>query len=136
MAKSQNDKIILNLKNEIEIKKKSLNKAKKFSPITNCSIELFEKRFNLNVLDKSQLLYLISHLNALKSSLYSLYPNETLMISSFSIDEWLTDLQSKFEYLNIKIEEDRLKTLEDKLHNLLSVDTKVGLEIEGLKKLI
>lgn len=136
MAKSQNDKVILGLKAEISEKKKNLNKINKFSPITNCSLELFNNRYNINTLDKNQLLLLIAQLQGLKKSLSEVYPTEKLVISSFDINDWLSDLKSKFDILNIKIEEDRLKLLETKLHNLLSIDTKVGIEIDDIKKMI
>ena len=128
--------MILGLKQDIKNKKALLVKVGKFSPITNCSIELFEKRYNINVLGKNDILLLLAQLNSMKKSLSELYPEEKLVISNFGIDDWILDLKSKFENLNVKIEEERLKVLESKLHNLLSIDTKVSIEIDDLKNQI
>lgn len=133
---TKNDKIILKLKEDIEVKKALLKQGEKFSPLTNCSLELRGTRTNLHVASKQQLLLLIAELTALQSSLKTVLPQEKLEVSGYSVDEWLKDLTSKFASLNISLERERLKSLEAKLHNLLSVDTKVGLEIEDLQKQI
>ena len=45
-----NDELILQLKKQIEDKKKALRATEKFTPITNCSIELDGVRQNIQVL--------------------------------------------------------------------------------------
>ena len=129
---SSNDSMILNLKKQIEEKKKLLTGASRFSPMTNCMLRLDNENFNLNVIDKDMILLLIAKLSGLKTSLKVEMPDEKLLISSFDVDLWLTDLKNKFSILNKKLEEERLKKLENKLHNLLSVDKKVELEINEL----
>lgn len=130
---NKNDKMILDLKKEIE-KKKKLIKDQKFNPITNCSLELDNVRYNLHVIPKETLLLLIGKLRSMEMGLQSVLPEEELKVSGFYVKEWVIDIQSKFSIANIAAEKERLKTLENKLHNLLSTDTKVGLEIEDLKK--
>ncbi len=135
MEKSQNnDELILELKTKIQNQKKLLTTNKKFQPITNCNLSLNNNRYNINVLTKDELLLLIAQLQSLKTALSEVIPNETLNISGFSIDDFISDLKSKFENLNVKLEENRLKELENKLHNLLTLDTKVSLEINELMK--
>lgn len=46
---------------------------------------------------------------------------------------WMTDLQARLAYVDKKIEADKLRKMEEKLHRLLSVDKKVELEIEDIK---
>lgn len=141
---TKNDKVILSLKKEIEAKKKLLAKSSKFTPITNCSLELDGKRTNLHVATKDELLLLIAKLNAYEQSLKSYMPKvdssfcmaDKLTISGYATSEWLSDLSGKYNNLNVSIERDRLQKLEAKLHELLSVDTKVELEIENLKSQI
>ena len=130
---TENDVKILALKEEIEKKKKQLTSGIKFSPVTNCSIALDGVRHNLHVETKDGLLLLIAKLNGLKKSLAEVMPSEQLVIEGYSVDDWLTDLVAKFNVLNISKERERLQKLESKLHNLLSVDKKVELEIEDLK---
>lgn len=56
--------------------------------------------------------------------------------TGYNVDSWISDLKSRFSILNRKAEEARLKKLEDKLHELLSTDKKVELELDNLAKLI
>jgi hypothetical protein len=129
---SVNDTTILKLKKQIEEKKKLLSGASRFSPITNCMLTFNGERHNLNVIDKDTILLLIAQLNSLHKSLYEVLPEETLKVSNFTVIEWITDLKNKYTILNKKLEEDRLKKLEARLHGLLSTDKKVELEINEL----
>lgn len=133
---SKNDKIILNLKKEIEVKKTNLSKIDKFKPVTNCNLELDTIRYNLHVANKDTLLYLIAKIHSLKKSLSEAMPEQTLVIGGYTADQWIGDLTDKFNILNINEEEKRLQKLEAKLHDLLSVDTKIELEIDDIKKQI
>jgi hypothetical protein len=129
---TKNDKVILNLKKEIETKKALLATGVKFNPITNCSLELDGTRHNLHVANKETLLLLIAKLNGLNNSLAEVMPGESLTISGYKVDQWLEDLIVKFNALNVSNEKVRLQALEAKLHQLLSVDTKVEIEIKDL----
>ncbi len=136
MVKKNNDKIILSLKKDIDNKEKLLSKVDKFSPITNCNLELENIRYNLNVLDKKQVQYLIIKLTIIKKVNGEIFPDDNIEFSGYKIDDWIADLHSKYNILNIKTEESRLKILKSKLHNLLSNDTKVELELNDLKSQI
>lgn len=133
---TKNDQVILNLKKEIEIKKKHLAKIEKFNPITNCNLEMDGVRLNLHVANKAQLLYYIAKIKSLEMSLAEVLPEETIMIAGYSSQEWISDLTAKYNHLNVSLEKERLQKLELQLHNLLSIDTKVELEIENLKSQI
>jgi hypothetical protein len=133
---TKNDKVILNLKKEIETKKALLATSVKFNPITNCSLELDGTRYNLHVANKETLLLLIAKLNSFNKSLAEVMPGESLTISGYKVDHWMEDLIAKFNVLNVFNEKVRLQALEAKLYQLLSVDTKVEIEIEDLKKQI
>ena len=133
MKKNDNDTMILNLKKQVEDKKKLLKNNERFSPKTNCSLLLDNDRHNLNVIDKSTILLLLAKLQSLREGLNTLLPDEKLVISGYDVDLWIDDLKSRFNTLNRKLEEERLVVLEQKLHSLLTSDTKVELEIEDLK---
>lgn len=133
---TENDKLILKLKTDIEAKKSALKKVKKFEPVTNCNLVIDGNRYNINVVDRDTILILIGKISAMNKGLTEVLPGEKLVISGFSAEEWLTDLTEKFANLNISTEEQRLKALEKRLHSLLSVDKKVELEIEDLKNQI
>jgi hypothetical protein len=127
---NENDTKILNLKKAIEDKKKSLKVTEKFTPVTNCSIEIDGVRYNIQVLTKEQIIALMVKLNSYRLSAKDL--GVEFNMSGYSVDDWMTDLKSKYMNLDRKLEERRLKALEDKLHNLLSSDKKVELEIEDI----
>lgn len=134
MKKSDNDKMILELKKQVDTKKKLLKNAERFSPKTNCNLTLHNERYNLNVLDKPALLLLLAQLQGFNNSIKEVFPDEVLEISGFPVDLWIEDVKSKFSTLNRKLENERLIALEQKLHNLLSIDKKIELEIESIKK--
>jgi hypothetical protein len=136
MKKSDNDKMILELKKQVESKKKLLKSSERFSPKTNCNLTLHNERYNLNVVDKPTLLLLLAQLQSLNTSVKQVLPDETLEISGFSADLWIDDIKSKYSVLNRKLENERLNVLELKLHALLSIDKKVELEIADLKSQI
>jgi len=131
-----NDKMIMELKKQIEDKKKALKATERFQPLTNCSIELNGVRSNIQVLAKENLVQLLTQLNAYRKSAEELGLLDDYYLSGFHIDEWIVDLKAKLMNLTRKIEEDRLKSLENKLHTLLSGEKKIELEIDAIKKLL
>jgi len=133
---TKNDQVILNLKKKIEEKKTLLAEAKKFDPITNCNFQFNGDRYNIHTIGKEKLLLLIAEVKSLQNALKEVMPEETLSIGGYSARSWLIDLIAKYNMQNVSMEKKRLEALEKKLHNLLSNDTKVELEIEDLKNQI
>ncbi|MCM3257109.1 hypothetical protein M3664_04840 [Paenibacillus lautus] len=130
---NQNDRKILELKKHIEEKKKLVSKSKKFSPVTNCSIELDGIRHNIQVLTKEQLIQMLIKLNAYATSAKDLGLLDEYNISGYKVTEWIEDLQAKLDYINRKNEEQKLKSMEAKLDKLLSDEKKVELEIDEIE---
>lgn len=133
---SNNDQRILELKKQIETKKEKLGKSLRFSPVTNCSIELDGVRHNIQVLTKEQLIMLMVKLNSYLMSAKVLEVAEDFNISGYHISEWIEDIESKIAVLARKDEEKLLKTMEDKLTKLLSERKKVELEIDEIESLL
>jgi hypothetical protein len=130
-----NDTKILELKAQIKEKKNKLKKLKKFVPITNCSIEVDTVRYNLQVLNKEQLITLLVKLNSIRLSVVDLELEE-YFISGYKIEDWISDIKSRLEILSLKEEENKLLVLENKLHTLLSTDKKVELEIDSIESML
>lgn len=128
---SKNDEVILELKKKIVEKKKELKLSERFAPVTNCSIEVDGARHNINVLSAEQLTLLLLKLTSYKMAMKET-GLETFNISGFSLHDWIADIKSKIAMLNRKEEELKLRQMEQKLHNLLSVETKVELEIQQI----
>ena len=129
---NENDKTILNLKKQIEQKKQELKASERFSPITNCSLELHGKRYNLHTLTEEEMVQLLVVLNSYKKSAEELELVADYELSGFSIYSWIADLKKRLAVINRNTEENRLKTLEKRLHNLLTIETKVELEIDEI----
>ena len=130
---TKNDNKILDLRQKIEEKKKSLGKAVRFNPITNCSIELYGTRHNLHTLGKNDLQLLLVHLNALEMSAGDLeIDTDSLSMNGYTLSAWIEDVKSKLDYLNHKAENDRLQKMEEQLARLLSQEKQTELAIEEI----
>lgn len=133
---SKNDDRILELKSQIELKKKELSKKKvKFSPETNCILELDGEKYNLNVCADEVLINLLIKLNMYLMSANNLGiapPN----FSGYSIDLWMADIKSKLAVSELRKEEVALRAMESKLDKLLSDDKKTELEIDEIASLL
>ena len=104
---TNDDKIML-LKSQIAEKKKGLKTKKKFSPLTNCSIELDGVRLNLQVLNREGLTHLLVKLNSYLLSAVDLGLDEEYVISGYVIDQWITDIKLKLEILRYEEEDKKM----------------------------
>lgn len=132
MNNQKNDDKILDLKKQIDEKKKLLTKVARFTPVTNCSIELRGERYNINVLGREQLILLMIDLNLFIISACDLNLEGSIYISGYSIEDWIADIKSRLEVMAYKEEENRLKAMESKLDRLLSNEKKTELEIDEI----
>lgn len=133
---NKNDEKIMLLRKQIADKQEKLGKISRFSPITNCSFEIDGQRHNINVLDKEKTIQLLVKLNSQLISAIDLDLVEEYNFNGYNINEWISDLKSRLEHLTKLEEEKKLKSLEKKLHTLLSEDKKVSLELEDIEKLL
>jgi hypothetical protein len=134
MDTNANDKKILELKTVIESKKLKLRKVS-FTPTTNCSLELDGTRHNIHTLTAEALTLLLVKLNSYALSMKSLRI-DTLIISGYSVDDWMNDIRLKLGIISQKEEENKLRVLESKLAALLSNDKKTELELDSIEKLL
>ena len=134
---NKNDEQILQLKEKVEAKKEELKKVKRFSPITNCIIDIDgnDKRTNIQVLSKDQLKLLLIKLNMYRMSAENLSITD-ISIDGYKLEEWITDIKAKLTDLERKQEEINLKSMESKLVKLLSEDKKTELEINEIASLL
>ena len=133
---NENDKKILELKLQILKKKEQLESIKKFTPVTNCSIELDSQRYNINTLPQEQLIQLLVKVNMYQMSASDLELEYDYTISGYTPIDWITDLSARLDILSKKDEERKLKSLEDKLDKLLSSDKKTELELSEIENML
>ena len=97
-----NDTKIIELKKQIKEKRDKLDSTKKFSPVTNCSIEVDGVRHNIQVLQKNQIITLMVKLNAYKISAEELELLDDYIISGYKVEDWITDLKTRLELVSRK----------------------------------
>jgi hypothetical protein len=132
---SKNDDRVLQLKKIIDEKKENLKSCKKtFLPITNCILDLDGQKYNLNVLQFDELQLLLVKLNIYLTSAVNL--NISLMISGYSINDWIEDINNKLDVLEFRRKENELKVLENKLNKMLSDEKKTELELDEIAALL
>ena len=132
---SNNDERVLQLKKIIDEKKSELKAVKRFTPITNCVLDLDNQKYNLNVLQLNDLKLLLIKLNMYFMSAKDLGIIE-LELSGYNVAEWVTDIKSKIEIFEHKAKEAELKTLEAKLDKMLSDEKKTELELDEIAALL
>lgn len=131
---TKNDERVLQLKEIIDKKKLELKGVKKFTPLTNCVLDLEGQKYNLNVLQLNDLHILLVRLNMYLMSAKDLGIN--LEISGYNIAEWITDIKCKIEIFEYKQKEADLKALEAKLDKMLSDEKKTELELDEIAALL
>ena len=133
---NKNDDRILELKKQVEDKKKELtNKKTRFVPVTNCILEMDGMTLNLNVLSENALILLWIRLNAYRMSAADLGLDK-FEISGYDLEDWITDVKARLEVIATKREENNLKAMEAKLDKLLSEDKKTELELDSIAELL
>lgn len=133
---SKNDDRILELKKQIDAKKKSISEKKvRFITETNCVLNMDGMTINLNVCLDDALLLLLIRLNSYLMSAKDLNMAD-FEISGYSVTAWIKDIKSKLEVSSLKKEESDLKKMESKLDKLLSDDKKTELEIDEIAALL
>lgn len=131
-----NDAKIMELKKQIAEKKEKLAGINRFVPTTNCSVEVDGTRYNINTLQKEQIIHLMVRLNLYRISAKDLELTEEFNISGYKPEEWITDLKVKLDILSKKDEERKLKAMEDKLDRLLSDEKKTELELDDIEAML
>ena len=133
---SKNDDRILELKKQIETKKKSISEKKvRFIHETNCVLNMDGMVINLNVCSDDALVLLLIRLNSYLMSAVDLGMPD-FEISGYSVTAWIKDIKSKLDVSSMKKEESDLKKMESKLDKLLSDDKKTELEIDEIAALL
>lgn len=132
----KNDDRIMQLKEQIEKKREELaiSNTSRFIPITNCLLVIDKTTYNLHV-DSSELLLI--KLNSMRLSAKDLGIDiNKLMISGYSLDNWITDVKNNLSIQNYRTEKKKLDSLEKQLTALLSDDKQTELQIDQLAALL
>ena len=132
----KNDDRIMQLKEQIEKKREELaaSNTSRFIPITNCLLLIDKTTYNLHV-DSSELLLI--KLNSMRLSAKDLgIDTSKLIISGYSLDNWITDVKNNLSIQNYRTKKKKLDMLEKQLTALLSDDKQTALQIDSLEELL
>lgn len=129
-----NDSKVSILRVEIEKKRDGLkSRTSRFSPVTNCSLELNGRHYNLHILDRQEAMLLASQLQGIAtSSAELLFDPSELAVSGYSVKDWLSDTLAKIESITVRNEEVKLRALDAKLKELLSSDAKTEIALKEI----
>lgn len=134
---SKNDSKIIELKEGITKKRKDLSRASvKTTTITNCSIAIEGKRYNINTLKGTDLQHLLVSVNILLLSATDLRIQDEFKHDGYLLGDWISDLKSRVEVEKYKKKVKEMTALEKQLDSLLSKDKQTELEISGISELI
>ena len=137
---NNNDERIIKLKKQIDEKRKELKKKNsRFTPITNCVLELDGLRYNLHLQSTPMLMMKLHMLQMAADDLREDYPNSPfgdVQISGYKISDWIADIAANLEIQAFKAEKQKLDKLEKQLTELLSNDKQTELMIDELEALI
>lgn len=132
---NKNDDRIMDLKQRITAKTAELDdKPNKFVPITNCVLTLNRDTYNIRA--ESSVL-LLAQLNAWRLSAIDLgIAPETIVISGFSLTDWITDVKACLDAMMTKAEKRRLDAMTKQLNALLSDDKQTELKIDDIEAML
>lgn len=135
---TKNDERILELKKQIDEKKKELGKQPRFSPVTTCMFNHQGNRINIHALTSiKDINAMLVYFNMYVMSAEDMEINcEDIVFDGFSVTDWIEDLKSKKTVIEYTAKKEQLVTLEKKLDKLLSDDKKTELEIDAIADLI
>ncbi len=133
---SKNDDKIIALKKTIELRRESIGKPLRFTPKTSCVIELDGVRYNINVLQRDELILLACKLKSLSMAADSLNVTDQLVISGFPITMWGEDIGNRIGVIDQKNTLTQLEVMEAQLDKLLSGDKRTELEIDAIAAML
>jgi hypothetical protein len=133
---TKNDEMILQLKKKVEEQKAELAKLPRtLQSETSTVFRTDAENLNLRVMSVEQLKLLKVKLHTYEMAATDLKIGiDEVIISGFSIDKWMHDIDMQISVLTRAEKEKKLKETENTLNKLLSDDKRTELELEALAK--
>ena len=135
---TKNDEMILQLKKKVEEQKAELAKLPRtLQSETSTVFRTDAENLNLRVMSVEQLKLLKVKLHAYAMSAIDLEIGiDEVVISGFSIDKWMHDIDMQVSVLTRVEKEKKLKETEAALNRMLSDDKRTELELQELAKML
>ena len=135
---TKNDEKILQLKKKVEEQKAELAKLPRtLQSETSTVFRTDAENLNLRVMSVEQLKLLKVKLHAYVMSAIDLEIGiDEVIVSGFSIDKWMHDIDMQISVLTRVEKEKKLKETEATLNRMLSDDKRTELELQELAKML
>lgn len=135
---TKNDEMILQLKKKVEEQKAELAKLPRtLQSETSTVFRTDAENLNLRVMSVEQLKLLKVKLHAYVMSAIDLEIGiDEVIVSGFSIDKWMHDIDMQISVLTRVEKEKKLKETEATLNRMLSDDKRTELELQELAKML
>lgn len=137
MAKKQ-DKKVLELIEQIRLKKESIEKSERPNWKTNCILDIPEVgKINLHVSnDIGDLTAAYAHIlcryEYFQKAQTELGTNIAFKYDGYPIEDWHSDILARINKLKISTEKNQLAALEARLNNILSSEAKAKKELDAI----
>ena len=126
---------------EVQNRKAEIASAEKPNWQTNCSFTFsFKDRYNLHVADLRTLLTIATFLKT-NSKNYDEVAKEMgvnnppeFQWDGYPVSEWLTDIKTRINKIQISSKKESLAKLEDRLNSIISPELKRKLELEAIQE--
>lgn len=141
--KNKNDEKALSLIKEINKRKDEIAKIEKPQWKTNCTfsyVEEFKGSYNLQVVTDVKLLVLMAAEIKMYEETYlktaSLLGVEAppFTWNGFSADDWMSDIKSRINKIQISTKKKQLEMLEAKANQIISAELRAELELQAISK--
>lgn len=140
MAKQTQDATVLLLIDKVKEKKAQIESAQNPQWQTNCTICIEGKNINLRTIQSDAdlmsiaatvMVHKMGHAAALEQLGSS---GTTFKFCGYSPEEWMADIKTRLNKLNVDKEKRNLAKLEDRLDKIISPELRAKMELEAIEK--
>lgn len=138
--KSKSDELVLKLLNKVEAKKKEIGQCERPQWLTNCAFTFPDtnKVVNIQTADLATLCFLTGYLEYRTSLLLGgakiLKVQVSTDFNGYPATDWLTDLATRANQIQIKTKKEELAELEKRVNSLVSPEQRREMELTKLAK--
>lgn len=134
------DQVVQELFEVVRTRKAEIEKTERAKWLTNCSIDHDGRRMNLQTVNDVDILINIAGTIIQNDKVYQ-SGSEFLLgevkerkLNGFTSEEWLTDIKTRLEKVQLSKKKQELDALERRLDSLVSKEMREQLELEAIKK--
>lgn len=145
MITKNTDQIVIDLLNKVKEKRQILEKKQKAKWVTSCTIgynpSSVADRINIQTVTDINILvdicaFLQSKEQAFNRARETLQVDVEFSYMGYSVQDWITDLKTRIDFISINAEKKELAALEARIDKLVTNDQRREIELEEILKLV